>query len=309
MASQEKLAYPVHRVFPGVASANSCTVMRVDVPQLLSQFNSRLYRQGRTYRCQVAVTSPNSIQSRQYRILTLPNTWFTHGAYKHAFKNYRAAMQDELAQTGGKTSKWHDFHVKLNDPGNTDAGFEAVVNTGANWDEAPGAGEVFDSQVTNVAGTLSSFNMIGDFTDSYNILQEYALHLNRGADRPDDSSAGPQSFEDLFSGSDDLDRILEKGDEPPYDSDFSGWWDLSQDGSLTDADTCLAYQDTIVTATSGEGTHPGRSQWFDAPLGAIWLVTNQADFNYGSEAPELAVTVASGSYKGVKSEPIIRYKM
>ncbi len=308
MASKEKLAYPVHRTFPGVASANSCPIMRVDVPGLLSRMNSRLYRQGYTYRCQVAVTSPNSIQSRQYRILTLPNTWFTLGAYKHAFKNYKAAMQDELAQAGG-TAKWHDFHVKLNDPEGTDAGFVPQVHTGQNWGNAPNAGEIFDSQVTNVAGTLSSFNMIGAFTDSYNIMQQYALHLNRGADRPDDSSAGPQSYEDLFAGADDLDRILEKGDEPPYDSDFSGWWDLDGDGSLTDADTCLAYQDTVVTATSGEGTHPGRSMWFDAPLGAIWLVTNQADFNYGSEAPELAVTVASGSYKGVKADPIIRYRM
>lgn len=303
----EALASPVQRTIPFWSSIDSAKMLRIDIPKLLSQFNSRLYRQGRNYRCQVQVTFPNTHQAVEYTLFTLPNTWFTHGAIKHAWKNYRAAMQDELMQSGGRTSKWHDFRMKLNDPSGTDGEALGLVFDGAAWRTAPTVGDAGDSIVTNSAGTEKSFHVVGDVSNSYNILYEYA-QLLMSRNTPASDFAGPTAYEGLFKGADDLDHLLERGDQPPYSPTFQGWWDSNEDGTLNDASTSLAYQDTIVTSVSGEGTRPGKSKVFDAPLGIVYVFTSAGDFEHSTHG-ELAVTVSPGSYKGVHAEPIYRYQL
>lgn len=306
----EALAQPVQRTIPVWASVNSATMIRVDAPNLLSRMNSRLYRQGRNYRCQFSIIAPNTRQAIEYKIFTLPNTWFTHGAIKHAWKQYRAAMQDELMQSGGQTGKWHDFRMGLTDPDGTDANGVGVIFDGNTWKVAPVAGDAEAAIVTNSAGTEMAFNVVGSVSNSYNILYEYAQLLN-SRQTPATDFAGPQSYEGLFKGADDLDHLMEKGDQPPYSPTHIGWWDSDEDGTLNDASTTLAYQDTIVSATSGEGTSPQKSRVFDAPLGLVYITTSSSDFLYtdGEGGPELALTVSPGNYKGVHSDPIFRYSM
>ena len=201
----------------------------------------------------VSVIRPQLYRNVEYTIFTLPNTWFTHGAIKHAWKNYRAAMQDELMQSGGRTSKWHDFRINVADPDGTDASATPLVFDGNTWLVAPVPGDAPNSVVTNSAGTEHGFHLTGDVSNSYNVLYEYAQLLNSRA-TPQVDFAGPQSYEGLFAGSDDLDHLMEKGDQPPYAPAHLGWWDSNEDGTLNDASTSLAYVDTIAPSHINDGT-------------------------------------------------------
>ncbi len=314
----EALANPTQRTVACMSSINSAKMLRFDTPGLLSQMNSKLYRQGRNYSVRLNIVQPQTRTRTEYKIFTLPNTWFTHGAIKHAFKNYKAAMQDELSQTGGKHARWHDFRIKLTDPDGTDGEADAVVWTGGNWLTGPTVGDSGDSSVTNSAGTSISFHVVGDISNSYNILQQYALYLNSRR-TPAADFAGPTSYEGMFEGADDLDKLMELGDQPPYSIDYLGLWDANEDGTLSDASTALSYQDTIYigrgndsddTSTSASGSKV-ISKVFDAPLGIVYVHTSQTDFLYtdGEGGPELALEAMPGNYKGVKSSPIFRHNL
>lgn len=290
---------------------------------MLTEHNQRLYRQSRNYRVQVSLVGGPDDDGlpAAYNIFTLPNTWFTHGAIRYAFKNYKAAMKDELAQTGGKTAKWHDFRIALNDPDGVDAAHESVVWDGNTWVDGPTPGDgTPTSSITNAAGTSMGFHVVGDVTNSYNIFQQYALWLNSRR-TPAVDFAGPQAYEDLQEDAVDLDKLMESGDQPPYSIDNLAMWDSDEDGTLTDSSAGLAYQDTLLRGCSGtdltEGrTQPGqgiiyKSRVFDAPLGILYISTSRTDYNYthGEGGPELAVTVSPGKYKGVHSEDIANYRM
>lgn len=284
-------------------------MIRIDVPALLSETNSKLYRQGRSYRLRLKLVTPHTNQGVQYKIFTLPNTWFTHGAVKHAFRNYKAAMQDELMQTGGKHAKWHDFRIAVSDPDGTDSGTGGVTFTGANWLHNPTVGDLVNSSVTNSAGTSIGFHLVGDVSNSYNIMEHYARYLEQRRTPPTDFS-GPQSYEGMFKGADDLDNLMEEGDQPPYSIDMKGWWDSNEDGTLNDASTALSYEGTMYSATGLDAAQT-HSQWFDAPLGMVYIYTSAADFWYtdAEGGPEIAFEAAAGSYKGVKSSPIFRHDL
>lgn len=308
MGSREKLAFPVQRSIPLNASGNSAKVLTIETGMLLSQYNGRLYRQGRTYRCHLSNCEMQA--DVNYQIFTLPNNWFVHGAIKLAWKNYKSAMQDELRQlkdNGLQHAKWHDFRINHSDVSGTESTAMAMVFNGAAWFGAPVIGDTTIAKVTDTAGTEHGFNVVGQVTNSYNVMYEYAQALNAKS-TPDADFAGPQGYELLHPGAEDLDHLAEQGDQPPYTTDYTGWWDSNEDGTLNDDSTVLVHQDTMYIDADGSGVT--RSKTFDAPLGLIFVYTSASDFHYGeSEDPELTLNVSPGKYKGVHSEPIFRHDL
>ncbi len=85
--------------------------------------------------------------------------------------------------------------------------------------------------------------------------------------------------------------------------------DANEDGTLSDASSVLAYQDSIHTDNDGGGRFI--SKVFEAPLGIVYVQNSNADFWYtdGEGGPELALEVMPGNYKGVKSSPIFRHNL
>ena len=111
---------PTEKCIPVYGSGASARILRIETGRLLSQMNMRLYRQAMNYKVKISLADLHSDKGNNFQIFTLPNTWLTNGAVKHAYRMYRAAMKDELAQSGGKTGKWHDFSINANDVDGTE---------------------------------------------------------------------------------------------------------------------------------------------------------------------------------------------
>lgn len=312
----EKLAsMPTQRVIALAAGEASQTQGVVHVNRLLSQMNSRLYRQGRTYDVQFQMPQPNNDVDVQINFYTLPNTWFTHGAIKHAFKSWRATLQDELMATGGKHAKWLDFSIQPDADGSPNSNIFYPNFWDGNTHQSVSTGyEQVYSEVTDSDGDLMKFNTGGAEDKSgagtYNIMLEFARHLL--SRRPDSFvESGPQSYEGIQAGLDELDHIIEVGDVPPYDEDF-GMWHGDADA---DSDTRLVYQDSLYvgkgadsddTTSRASGSRIVTRQ-FTAPLGLVFLEST-TNFTQSGDS-QIALVVKPGKYKGVSSEPIFHHKL
>lgn len=313
------VSMPTEKCIPIYGSGSSARTLKVNVSNLLSQMNMRLYRQSMNYKVKISLADLNSDFGNNFQIFTLPNTWLTQGAIKHAFKMYKTAMQDELKQTGGKTSKWHDFRINGADADGTDTAAQALGFDGNSWTELAAAADTSLSVITDTAGTEKGFHAVGNVSNSYNIIQEYVKHLLRFGNEAQESPDG-QSYEGLIDSADDLDNLLERGDLPPYDKDFGGW---AGDGSA-DTNTTLVFQDTLYYnrsrdthdpdggTTSDYDTYVPMSQrlvskTFTAPLGLVWIFS-ESDLVYTSR-PQFCLHVSPGKYKGVDATPIIRYNL
>ncbi len=307
---------PTQRVIACSAGEASQTAGVVEVAPLLSQMNSRLYRQGMVYDVQVALTEPISpTVPYQLNIYTLPNNWFTHGAIKEAFSRWRSSLQDELVATGGKHSKWLDFTIQPDadgSPGSNvfypnfwDGNSHTAVSTGYKQ----GYSEVTDSD-----GDVMKFNTGGAEDKSgagvYNVMLEFARHImSRRAD--DTAESGPQAYEGLQAGLDEMDHILEDGDTPPWDQDY-GMWHGAADA---DSDTRLVWADTLVIGIGNDSDDTAArtaatrlvSRTIQAPLGLLFLEANAA-FAQSSDS-EFAVIAKPGKYKGVSAAPIFHHDL
>ncbi len=307
---------PTQRTIALSAGEASQTEGIVEVSSLLSQMNSRLYRQGMNYDVQFALTEPtNSAITYQINFYTLPNNWFTLGAIKHAFNAWRSTLQEELIVTGGKHAKWLDFRIQPDADGTPESNIMYPNFWDGNSHTAVSTGyKQGYSETTDSGGDVMKFSTGGAEDKSgaghYNIMLEYARHLmSRRADSTAES--GPQSYEGLQAGLDELDHILEDGDEPPYDQDF-GMFHGDADAA---ADTRLVWADTLYVGkgTDSDDTTSRASgsrlvtRTITAPLGLVFMEASAA-FVQSSDS-EIALIAKPGSYKGVNATPIFHHDL
>ena len=287
------------------ASADSTNIMRIQADQLLSQMNGRLYRQGMNYEVNLSLTDPSGNADTLYEVFTLPNNWFVIGAVRHAFRQYKIAMADEMKSTGGKHSKWLDFNIDPSDVDGTESTAQLLLHTGANWVEHTTGSNVL-SKVTRINGNESGFNVNGIKSNSFNIFEEYATHLKLRGDTPQ-AVSGPQAYEGLIVGADDLDHIVEDGDLPPYDADHGGW----ADDASSVSDTRLVYHDYLYNGNTHDKSARSTTKTFTAPLGMVWVKMSTGTWNYteAQGGPQICVHAKKGSYKGVDSTPIYNFRL
>lgn len=272
----------------------------VDVTHNLCKANMRLYRQSMTYPVSFKATNPTGNASTlSYRFYTLANNWFTQGAIKFAFKNWRASLQEELT-AGAKVGRWIDFRIESTNP---DGDNTTLVPH--SWDgdgyNALDAGEYTSSSTTTgTDGSEDGFSLFGALSGHFNIFDEYAKFLDSG--KPDDSSATTANiYSGLIAGDDNLTResLSEDYDTPPYPQDLSGTnW----------ADAVMILQD-VISFDGGGGPASLSTRTFDAPLGFVFVVKNDdgSDTDLSTSAPELLCRVKAGGYKGTAARPIVRW--
>ena len=272
----------------------------VNVSRNLCKANMRLYRQSMTYPVSFkAVNSEALTNTVSYRFFTLANNWFTQGAIKFAFRNWRASLQEELT-AGAKVGRWIDFRIESTNPDgdNTTLGPHTWDGDGFNAMED---GEYTNSSTTTgTDGSEDGFSLFGALSGHFNVFEEYAKYLDSG--KPDDSSATTANiYSGLISGDDNLTResLSEDYDTPPYPQDLAGTnW----------ADAVMILQD-VITFDGNSGPSSLSTRTFDAPLGFVF-VQKQLDGNnsdISTSVPELICKVKSGSYKGTGAKPLLRW--
>ncbi len=312
---------PTQRTIALSAGEASQTDGIIEVSRLLSQVNNRQYRQGMVYDVSFALTEGMIYASDaakvplQLNFYTLPNNWFTLGAIRHAFKQWRATLQDELSHTGGKHAKWLDFSIKPNADGSPESNIFYPNFWDGNTHVAVSTGyEQTYTALTDSDGDNMQF-LTGGAEDKsgaggYNIMLEFARHLlSRRADST--SESGPQSYEGIQAGLDELDAILETGDEPPWDQDF-GMYHGDADSA---ADTRLVWADSLYVGRGSDSNDTNSAssasrlvtRSFAAPLGLVFVEASTA-FVQTSDS-EMAVIAKSGKYKGVSATPIFHHEL
>ena len=270
----------------------------VRVDKVLAQMNHRLYRHAMNYQVSFKhLVAPGTTAQHTYRFFTLPSNWFTMGAIRYAFRNWRYGIQNELGG-GNPQGSWLDFRISTANPD----GDNAVLN-GATFDgdgyNALDAGEYNISEAAIDDGTDKSFSLFGDLADHFNVFDEYAKHLD--AKKPDDSAITVANTYQGLSDADDTVReaLVEKFDTPPYPQDLAGTnW----------ADAVLVLQDEV--RYDGDGAQGILStKTFNAPLGVVFITktVNSTDTDLSTSVPELLMRVKGGSYKGVSAQPIVRW--
>ena len=278
----------------------------VEVAPNLSRMNNRLYRQSRLYNVRFEAVDVSQGNPVKYEFYTLPDTWFVRGAIKYAHSIYMQNHKDEL-EAGVTFSQWHDFDIN---PQNPDGTYEF---TGVRLWDGDGFASVSADEPSGIGGTYSTtkaadgtafgFHVMGNVSNSYNILREYAEFLNNR--KPDDeSTTAVQPYGDLLDLK-DAEQMVESGDRAPYDRDFSGW--IPDDESVDDStgQHCLTLKSMLVS--DRDSSPQVRTPFFTAPLGLVYVrrfVTSTLT-DLATDQQQLRMEVQAGHYKGVKAPSLV----
>ena len=279
--------------------ATNVGTMTVNVPDLLSRTNRRMYQQGRCYDVQVQMTISGTDNSRKYDVYTLSNAWWVKKSIELAKAVWLHSTKEERAILGTRRGKWNDFVIDTGTYDNfanafqysPDASSDDITEAEVATDETLQEGQTGASsqEGDQDLGADYTYNYTIGASDtsgsvrSYNIFDQYML--TRQHVTPSDSRANP--YAELL----DLDNaamasLKQDGDSAPFDLDaFPSPW-VKADSILFD---------------SNPGNAPRHiTRIISAPLGVLMIKkTSNLDVENVFADNEFLVHVRKGTYKGV----------
>jgi hypothetical protein len=295
------------RRLPVVCGTSSTTGYTIQVDKMLSQANSKLYRQGMNYHVRLTVSrGQESGQDRSYKIYTLPTDHRTIGALRKARSIYNQAMKDELEIRPEVKSAWTDFKIVVVDGASVSWTPMGQTSKLLNWKvaggdlagvEAYGISDNYGfSEITANDGDQRKFAMVTDTSGypdtAWNVFIEYTNFLLNRADP--DSAAEVAAYGDASPVLTEMAELADKGDEPPYSwanniTESIGGPEHTRDCSL------------VLNGVISQDSYPisDRSIVVQAPLGLIFV---QCDDSMSTTIPEIVVEPLAGNYKGVKAD-------
>ena len=305
----------VQRTLPVVSSA-AATGYVAHVDKLLSQANSKLYRQGMNYHVSVNLAIANAASSSNfYQVFTLNKDHRTIGALRMARSIYNQAMKDELEIRPEVKSPWTDFKIapQVISAGGTAITWPAMVNEGllsilkvAGTDVAGVQAVRFsdaylDSEITANDGDQRKFALVTDASgypdDAWNVFTEYTNFLLNRADP--DSAVETPAYGDASPVLTEMAELADKGDEPPY-----AWNNKILEGvggSAQDQGALFTLQGTL--------SHDSVPTDFlkvincEAPLGMVFIISAS---NMSTTNQEIIIKAKPGNYKGVKADRLYK---
>ena len=90
----------------------------INVSDMLTRGNRRLYEQARAYDIQIDIGSLNSNSERMFEIYTLSNAWWVKKSIEYAKAVWLHTSKEERALLGDRKGKWNQFVIGC-DVGNT----------------------------------------------------------------------------------------------------------------------------------------------------------------------------------------------
>lgn len=285
--------YAVQRhieVRDGAVSTSNINIM--DVPSFLSKVNHRLYRQSRSYRCKINVTKPATRGTVD--VYALRDTWFLQKAYQMAKDVFDKNTSEERSGMSPKSiARWQDFRISLlPKAGVTYQFLNPAIRDDTLTLQDLTIGEFVNSLVHDEDGNAHTFGFFDVNNAQWGILQQYDKAANTDNSPEDETGLNEGAYSGLDQDSQDASRqhLSTAGNAPPYDSNDLNGSRLFRKVATIGGDAEDPSNGGIVNKLS--------TGFFDAPLGAILLVTTD---NPGS----LELEVQSGDYKGVHGETYI----
>ena len=277
--------YPVQRhirLAEGAHPQSNNATMLVRVDRELSRVNHRLYRQSRVPSCKITLDGTIAA-GYAVDVYVLRDTWMNQKAYHLAKEMFDENSVEELEQLGASRARWNDFRVNLGL--SSFAELDAVIEDGqGSATQLFGIGEYTMSEVTNAAGTASTFRWIGTGSNTFNIIDEY--------DQTGNTDATPSipvtavAYDGLTDEVDDnqMSHLASDGNNPPYSN------------SVIENDVLVR----VARLYNDGGTNKLSTGFFNAPCGFIVL---QGTGGATSVSLDSAITleVQGGDYKGIKA--------
>lgn len=268
---------PAQKKFLLQESAASVSNYRlIQVSDILSKANRRLYRQGRNYRVKLSLV--DDVQQGAVSVYHLADTWIVKLAWQKAFEAYMNATREEREMLGGRVARWNDFRVLAGVsaiPGGV-PDMDPVVFNHLGTSARLASGEFNNSTVELDSGDKEFSWGPGD-SNTFGMLEELEKLFNTDqspvtveVNAPYNNIDGDQMNLDQFV------ELQEEGNEPPYDAD--DW-------------TTPWHRVDVIRSDAANGGKL-ETDWFNAPCGFILIQTSNAN-------KDVELTVASGDYKGV----------
>lgn len=255
--------------------------IEVNVEQLLSKVNRRLYRHAREYEVKIDI---DATSSQIYHVYALSDSWMNERALKMAYDMYLENSEDERDRLKGQNiARWEDFRTEsgfTGTYGQCDPVQFSLPQTGGQQNYT--AGEFATTLVVDAAGVSKGFSWGAATASRYSILGEY--DKAGSAQSAPTAVTGDMPYDNLMADDDAAMAALlqTSGNAPPYEasgvSADSPWVKIAQ-----------------LSAGAAQKLSTG---FFKAPCGYV-LISAGAD---GEEIPSMQRvqwTVKAGDYKGV----------
>ncbi len=300
MAKKDQKFYPVDRdlLFKEISGTG---MMVCEVNKALSGANRRLYRQNRVYRVKVNSVG-DSATFNAVDVYVLRDTFMLQRGYSLAMEEWNKSYEeaDEVTREAS-IARWRDFRIDVK-PYSTDTLQTPVVlrpfgqkaltettivdewNNSISYTTAGSSRDFGLFEDSNTYGIIHEFDKKGKVSQSPALATSEAAYVDLTADLTDAEVANLQT----------------DGNLPPYDADSSM------------PTSFLRYVGTI-----NAGTTPGKSTtgYFDAPLGAVYLVGQASkvtsiykEDDTTKQQAIFSLTVQKGDYKGVAAHEYVEAK-
>jgi len=248
----------------------------LNIARGLSEVNSRLYRTGRLYTCQLSLD--NNAPAGDYEVYVLQNTWNVTKSFQAGLAAFNTAMAEERAEIlPGQQARWQDF-TPANGIASEIVG--AFLSDTSLTPLARDGGEHYNTRVYDAAGTLRGFTWNPTTTPStYSLFDEYDK-MGSVDEAPQNTELGGYTGMLADSNAAAVGDLQVQGDNPPYQNPgFANniWVKVA---TLTN------------NATGSQRLSTG---FFEAPCGFVWIKAPSATFPDGLMTAE----VKAGKYKGV----------
>lgn len=302
-------------------------VMLLDVPRGLSLMNRKLFEAGRNYRVRVTVIhSDEGGNAGHIMVGAAPNTWVTRNAYRLG----KATFEAQQNAAGIARGKWSDFRPYYNQhhwagsqgylegdwctPSGVPIPYTALLTAppqlqaqNGEWQRSQLYGTTTDDALLgDVANVALLGDSVGDPSAGWvavGLVDEYGkMRTTVQSDSGETSADLSNSF---FLTNQEASASLkinvnDFAQKPVYQGGFYyGSNGLDGVGQVLYDDLGVMCSLGGNTIEAGNGNRLIRTDWFDAPLGYIWLST--LDQGAQVESYFVLVEVAEGEYQGVKA--------
>jgi hypothetical protein len=198
----------------------------IDLGQIASLINRRMYRQGMIYPFSLELMT-GTVVNPGYRvkmsIQTLPNTWLLRKAWAFSKEAFLAATKEQREML--KVAKWNDFKVWWDEQHTTSGnmlptlykadGTTINVDTGWEYTEVPRH---------DIGTSYYAFKFFGDTSTTHlGILDEFQKSQQGTVAAPDPVGTGTDMpYDEILVQLDDEDirALQERNEFPPYDEEF-----------------------------------------------------------------------------------------
>lgn len=280
----------------------------LDISKMLSEVNSRLYRQGMMYHvANISIHDTNADCWAKFCVL--PNTWPVRNAWKVGFQQWlqmNAQLDKGLLQTALKAGRWVDYRIFFNKDHISDT--DKCRFTDVEGGLVREGEHTYSEYVSTDGGTADTFtaHMMGEHVgapggySSVCLLEAYEeilIQPTYSIEEPDFSTGVWNNLREKAGEFDDIaDHLSDDYDAPPYDASvFPGM----KDGSVNNAIAPWCARETHITSAQAPMAIVGG---FEVPLGLIVIETGtkaDADNIIG-----IQMELVPGPYKGVMAEPM-----